>query len=486
MLGIKQKITQEQRLTPQQIQYQQLLLMNNLSLEEKIQEEIELNPLLEEQKDSAQDTNEDYESRAEEELKSEFEEDKSSKADDFDYEDYMNDFEYEFIKSNRNPDLENFTPIAKYKSSLKENLIDQLHMLDLTDDELLIGELIIESLDEGGYFVEDLNEFTQRINFSQNLNFTETQVEKIIKQIQLLEPIGNASRNLQECLLVQLKNCNYDEYYSFLAEKIITNYYNDFVNKKYSNITKELELTEETLKKTLELIQKLNPKPGEGNISSEEANQITPDFIIEKLEKEYIITLNDKNLPSLTINESYLEMIEQNKHKKKIAPSLKETHKFLREKFESARWFIEAINQRRDTLLKIMRSIFERQFQFFIDGPKALKPMIYKDIADEIGMDISTISRAVNNKYVQSSVGIHELKYFFSEGLTTDSGDDISNTKIKELIKDIIKNEPAKSPYSDDKIAEILQARGIHIARRTVTKYREQLKIPIARFRKNI
>ncbi|MBN2572593.1 MAG: RNA polymerase factor sigma-54, partial [Ignavibacteriales bacterium] len=404
----------------------------------------------------------------------------------FDFQDYMNDIEYEFVKSNKNPDLENFTPIAKYKSSLKENLIDQLHMLDMTEDELLVGELILESLDEAGYFIEDLSDFTLKVNSIQNLNFTENQVENIIKQIQLLEPIGNASRNLQECLLVQLQNCDYDEYYSFLAEKIITNYFNDFVNKKYTNIKKELDLSDETLKKTIELIQKLNPKPGEGNISSEEANQITPDFIIEKLEKEYIITLNDKNLPSLTLNESYLEMIEQNKHKKKIPPSLKETHKFLREKFESARWFIEALNQRRDTLLKIMRAIFERQLQFFSDGPKALKPMIYKDIAEEIGMDISTISRAVNNKYVQSPVGIHELKYFFSEGLSTDSGDDISNTKIKELIKDIITNEPAKAPYSDDKIAEILQARGIHVARRTIAKYREQLKIPIARFRKKL
>ena len=234
----------------------------------------------------------------------------------------------------------------------------------------------------------------------------------------------------------------------------------------------------------MEIIQKLNPKPGEGNIRDEQANQITPDFIIEKVDGNYIITLNDKAMPSVTISPQYLEMLDKTKGRRKKTEREREVNKFLREKIESAKWFLYSIEQRRQTLLKIMRAIFEKQHAFFEHGPRALKPMIYKDIADEIGMDISTISRAVNGKYVQSPQGIHELKYFFSEGLKTDDGEEISNKHIKELIKEIIDNEPKNKPYSDDKIAKILQEKGIQIARRTVAKYREQMKIPVARLRK--
>ncbi len=240
------------------------------------------------------------------------------------------------------------------------------------------------------------------------------------------------------------------------------------------------------MRSTIDQIQKLNPKPGEGNIDAEEINQITPDFLIEKVEDNYIVTLNDRSVPSVTISKSYLEMIDSKKRKRKISEREKETHKFLREKFESAKWFIASLQQRRITLMKIMRSILEKQYEFFESGPRFLKPMIYKDIAEEIGMDISTISRVVNGKYVQSPQGIHELKYFFSEGLSTDSGDEISNKHIKELIKEICDNEPKNNPHSDDKIASILQEKGIHIARRTVAKYREQLKIPVARLRKEL
>jgi RNA polymerase sigma-54 factor len=247
-----------------------------------------------------------------------------------------------------------------------------------------------------------------------------------------------------------------------------------------------MNLTTETLKSTISLIHKLNPKPGEGNIESDQANQITPDFIVEKVDENFIISLNDRHVPSVTISTTYLEMLNSNKRKRNISNREKETHKFLREKFESAKWFIASIQQRRETLMKIMRAIVEKQYNFFEFGPKALKPMIYKDIAEEIGMDISTISRVVNGKYVQSPVGIHELKYFFSEGLSTDTGEEISNKHIKELIKEICDTEPKDNPHSDDKIAELLNDKGIHNARRTVAKYREQLRIPVARLRKEL
>jgi RNA polymerase sigma-54 factor len=212
-------------------------------------------------------------------------------------------------------------------------------------------------------------------------------------------------------------------------------------------------------------------------------NQITPDFIVEKVDDNYVITLNDRTLPSVTINKSYLEMFDSTKKKRK-SPKDKNTYKFLREKFESAKWFIACIQQRRETLMKIMQAIVIKQHEFFEKGPKLLRPMIYKDIAEEIGMDISTISRVVNGKYVQSPQGIHELKYFFSEGLSTDSGEEVSNKHIKVRLQEIIGKENKKSPYSDDKLAEILNDEGIHIARRTVAKYREHLKIPIARLRR--
>ena len=246
-----------------------------------------------------------------------------------------------------------------------------------------------------------------------------------------------------------------------------------------------MNFTDESLRDTVALIQSMNPKPGEGNISSMESNQVTPDFLVEKVDENWIITLNDRSMPSVTISKHYLEMIDSNKRGKKN-PREKETYKFLREKFESAKWFIACIQQRRETLMKIMRAILERQYEFFEKGPKLLKPMIYKDIAEEIQMDISTISRVVNGKYVQSPMGIHELKYFFSEGLSTDSGEEVSNKHIRERLKEIIEEEDKKAPHSDDRLAELLNGEGIHIARRTVAKYREQLKLPVARLRKQM
>ena len=285
---------------------------------------------------------------------------------------------------------------------------------------------------------------------------------------------------------MQLKNLSLDPYYSYLAEELLEKYFNDFTQKRYDVIKQKMSLTDEGLKATIELIQNLNPKPGEGNIESVEMNQITPDFLIEKVDNNFVITLNDRSVPSVTLSKTYLEMMDQNKRSKKSSSQDKNTYKFLREKFESAKWFIACIQQRRETLMKIMQAIVEKQYEFFDKGPKFLRPMIYKDIAEEIRMDISTISRVVNGKYVESPMGIHELKYFFSEGLSTDSGEEVSNKHIKERLKEIIDSETKNSPYSDDRLAEMLNDEGVHIARRTVAKYREQLRIPIARLRREL
>ncbi len=491
MLSLQQKLALQQKLSPQQIQYQKLLQLNTLALEQRIKTELELNPILEETLDEefelSQEEN-DNDENGEDTLTSEEEDRYDSKDDEFDLEDFMNETEseHEFTRLNKSQDEDKVQPVAPQKKSLRENLVEQLRMLNLTEEQTIVGENIIGGLDKDGYFKADLEKITHELKLFDHIDITLQEAENILKQIQLLEPVGIAARSLQECLLVQIRNSSYDPYYSYLAEKVLSEHWDDFTNKRFDTIQKTMNLTKETLRSTIDLIQKLNPKPGEGNIDSEEMNQITPDFIIEKVEDNYIVTLNDRSVPSVTISKTYLEMLDTNKRKRKISEREKETHKFLREKFESAKWFIASLHQRRNTLMKIMRSILEKQYEFFENGARFLKPMIYKDIADEIGMDISTISRVVNGKFVQSPQGIHELKYFFSEGLATDSGDEVSNKHIKELIKEICDNEPKNNPYSDDKIASILQDKGIHIARRTVAKYREALKIPVARLRKEL
>lgn len=482
MLSLQQKFALQQKLSPQQIQYQKLLQLNTLALEQRIKTELELNPILEEVLDEELELKDDDSS--DETLDTEEEYDSSD--DEFELEDYMNDVDIDNDRLNRSRDDEQTQPIAPQRTTLREQLVEQLNMLDLSDEEVVIGENIIGSLDRDGYFKANLKKIIKELKLFEEIDVTLEQGEKVLGIIQTLEPVGIGARDLRECLLIQIRNSSYDPYYSYLAEKILTDFYKEFVNKRFDIIEKEMNLTRTTLRSTLDLIQKLNPKPGEGNIDEVESNQITPDFLIEKVENNYIVTLNDKSMPSVTISQTYLEMIDSNKRRRKMNERDKETHKFLREKFESAKWFIASIQQRRNTLMKIMRAILEKQYHFFESGPKHLKPMIYKDIADEIAMDISTISRVVNGKYVQSPQGIHELKYFFSEGLLTDSGDEISNKHIKELIKEIIDGESKKNPYSDEKISKMLQDKGIHIARRTVAKYREQLKLPVARLRKEL
>lgn len=485
MLSLHQRLSQIQKLSPQQIQYQKLLQLNTLALEQRIKTELELNPVLEETQTEEMEITVDQKEENPDEKATEKEELEKSE-DEFDVEDYMNDAELDDTRINRSPDEDKARPVAPLRETPQERLLDQFHMLSLPEEQMILGEVIISSLDKDGYFREDLSKIVEDLKLFEHVDVSLEVAENVLKMIQTLEPVGIAARNLQECLLVQLKNSSYDPYYSYLAEKILEEHYDDFVNKRFAAIQESMDITRDTLKTTLNLIHKLNPKPGEGSSDLTESNQITPDFIIEKVDDNYIITLNDRSVPSVTISQTYLEMLNVNKRKRKIKKREKETHKFLREKFESAKWFIASIQQRRETLMKIMRAILEKQYEFFEFGPKALKPMIYKDIADEIQMDISTISRVVNGKYVQSPVGIHELKYFFSEGLTTDSGNEISNKHIKELIKEIIDSESKNLPYSDDKIAKMLKDKGIHIARRTVAKYREQLRIPVARLRKEL
>jgi RNA polymerase sigma-54 factor len=488
MLTLSQRLSQQQKLSPQQIQYQKLLQLNTIALEQRIKTELEMNPILEEVMEEEAELSLDTDEKDNSDEISEEEEISDSSKDEFELEDFMNDSEYEYDsdKLNKSNDDEVYQPLARAKESLSEHLREQLRMLNLDEDMYLLGEEIIGNLDSDGYLKSDLLEIIKELEVFEHTTISPESAEALLKKIQRFDPIGIASRTLQECLLVQLRNIAFDPYYSYLAEELLEKYFNDFTQKRYDVIKQKMSLTDDGLKATIELIQSLNPKPGEGNIESVEMNQITPDFLIEKVDNNFVITLNDRSVPSVTLSKTYLEMIDQNKRSKKSSSRDKNTYKFLREKFESAKWFIACIQQRRETLMKIMQAIVEKQYEFFDKGPKLLRPMIYKDIADEIRMDISTISRVVNGKYVESPMGIHELKYFFSEGLSTDSGEEVSNKHIKERLKEIIDSETKDSPYSDDRLAEMLNDEGVHIARRTVAKYREQLRIPIARLRREL
>ena len=478
MLTLNQRLSQQQRLSPQQIQYQKLLQLNTLALEQRIKTELELNPILEEEIDLSLD-------QEKEKDRDDAEEADDFEKEEFDIEDFMNDDVDSVDRINKSKDDEVYQPLAEARESLTEHLTEQLRMLNVNEGLFHLGEEIIGNLDADGYLKRDLPEILNELEMFDEIIITPEDAENLLNKIQEFDPVGIGARNLQECLLVQAKNSTYDPYFKYLGEQLLTKHFDDFTKKRYDSIKQKMELTDESLKGTIEFIQTLNPKPGEGNVELAQMNQITPDFIIEKDEDNFIITLNDRSVPSVTLSKSYLEMLDSNKRGKKSKRE-KETYKFLREKFESAKWFIACIQQRRETLMKIMQAILEKQYEFFDKGSKFLKPMIYKDIADEIQMDISTISRVVNGKYVQSPQGIHELKYFFSEGLSTDSGEDISNKHIKEILKEIIDSEDKKIPYSDDKLAEMLNEKGIHIARRTVAKYREQLRLPVARLRKEL
>jgi len=485
MLSLNLKLSQNQKLSPQQIQYQKLLQLNTLALEQRIKTELELNPMLEETMLEDIELKQETNDKSDDTL-DDFGGDSQSSTEEFAPEDYMSQSDIDDTRLNTSYGEEPTRPLPKDKEGLNERLLDQLYMQKLPEKDIILGENIIASIGKDGYFKHDLNKLLEDLELFDHYKISYEEAEKVLHAIQNFDPPGIAARDLRECLLIQLQSASYDPYYSYLAEKMLQDHFEDFKNKRFDAIQKNLVVSKETLRSVLEIIQKLNPKPGEGNIMSEEANQISPDFIIEREGENFIVSLNDRSMPSVTISKTYLQMLNANKRKRKISQQERDAHKFLREKFESAKWFIFSIQQRRDTLMRIMRAILEKQYEFFEIGPKALKPMIYKDIADEIMMDISTISRVVNGKYVQSPVGIHELKYFFSEGLSTDSGKEISNKHIKELIKDIIENEEKKSPFSDDKIAKMLIEKGIHIARRTVAKYREQLKLPVARMRKEL
>jgi len=466
------------KLSPQQVQYLKMLQLPTLALEQKIKAELEMNPLLEEgfeeEMEPTQDEDPTTEAEKPEDGKDPDEDDKYS------IEDFMND-EQTGHKAREPFDNEekDELPVVDW-IPMYQRLLAQFSLLELSDEELLTGQEIIGNIDEDGYLRRELGSIVQDLNLTHGTQITTDLAESLLRRIQRLDPVGIGSRSLKECLIVQLEAKDAHPPLKALALRVLGEFYEDFTMRHFEDLARRLGITTEELKLVIELIQHLNPKPGEGEISAHE-NYVVPDFIVTKSDDDFIITLNDRNIPPLRINRAYKDLMSK---RKKNGVST-ETKDFIRQRFEAAKWFISSIHQRRDTMLRVMRTIIEKQKQFFETG-EGLRPMIYKDISEVIGMDISTISRVVNSKYVQTDYGVYSLRHFFSDSISTTDGDEVSNKEVKRKLEVLIKAEDPCKPLSDHKLAELLNSEGLNIARRTVAKYREQMLIPVARLRRRL
>ncbi|MBJ6117475.1 RNA polymerase factor sigma-54 [Pontibacter sp. BT310] len=473
----------QQKLSPQQIQFIKLLQIPTAELEMRIKEELEINPALEEGADQPEDQYNDSDSE-------EYgDNDDDYGKDDVDINDYLNDDEISGYKmqGDRGGEDEDDRemPIA-VASSLTDQLMDQLGFLDLDDKQHIIGMQLIGSIDNDGYIRRDLSAIANDLAFSQNIETSEEEIEEVLHMIQTFDPAGIAARDLPECLLLQLHRRDQDETI-ILAERILEDAFDEFTKKHYQKIQSKFGVSEDELKKAIDIITKLNPKPGGAGAGMTRIQYIIPDFILTNNNGQLELSLNSRNAPDLRISRSYADMFDAYDKSDKKDKKLKETVTFVKQKLDAAKWFIDAIRQRQNTLLRTMESIIKYQHNFFLEGDESeLRPMILKDIAEDIGMDISTVSRVANSKAVQTEFGIYPLKYFFSEGIATDSGEDASSREVKHILKEIIDGESKRKPLSDEKIEQILNEKGYNIARRTVAKYREQLNIPVARLRKEL
>lgn len=474
--------TLSQKLSPQQIQFIKLLQVPTAELEARIEEELEDNPALEEGQDIEE------EPVADDDFNEDEKENTDTSEDEINVEDYLRDDDisgYKMQGDGENAE-DREMPIAT-TSTLTEQLITQLSYIDLDSKQEIIANQLIGSIESDGYIRREMDAILNDLAFSQNVEATAEELEEVLKKIQEFDPPGIAARNLRECLLIQLNRLVQDPN-TRLAVRIIDECFSEFTKKHYQKIIKKLDLEdEEDLKPAIEVITKLNPKPGGTSTGIVKTQYIIPDFILTARDGKIDIALNSRNAPELRVSPAYSEMFKAYEKSDKKDKKLKETVTFVKQKLDAARWFIDAIRQRQQTLLRTMQTIVEYQYDYFLTGDESkLKPMILKDISEKIGMDISTVSRVANSKAVQTEFGTFMLKYFFSEGIATESGDDVSSREVKNELKKIIDSEDKKKPLSDDKLEKMLKAKGYNIARRTVAKYREQLEIPVARLRKEL
>ncbi len=474
-----------QKLSPQQIQFIKLLQVPTAELDTRVEEELEINPALEEGKEEEKkDSEEEFEDNS-------LDEENSFEEKDVNIEDYLND-DYSGYKmqgdGNYSPDEDEREMPLSGGISLHEQLIAQMGFLKLDERQKIIGRQLIGSIENDGYIRRDLEAIINDLVFSQNIETDIDEIEEILRKIQNFDPAGIAARNLQECLVIQLERKEHpDDPTVQNSIKIISECFEEFTKKHYSKIQKKLDLSEDELKESVNMITRLNPKPGGTSDGLVKTQYIIPDFILTNTEGKLEISLNSRNAPELRISRSYSEMFDAYEKSDKKDKKLKDTVTFVKQKLDSAKWFIDAIKQRQLTLLKTMQAILDFQGDFFYEGDETkLKPMILKDIAEKIDMDISTVSRVANSKSIQTEFGIYPLKYFFSEGIATDSGEDVSNKEVKSVLQSFVDAESKKRPLSDDKLVKMLNDKGYNIARRTVAKYREQLQIPVARLRKEL
>ncbi len=480
-LGLTQSL--QQRLSPQQIQFIKLLQVPTAELENRIEEELELNPVLEE--GEPEDNDEDFDQAEEKD------EEAPSAEEDIDIKDYLQDDDYAGYKTYNDVDDEEDREMPMpTSSSLQETLLTQLGFLGLDEHHLAIGKQLIGSIEGDGYIRRDMEAIVNDLAFSQGLETNLEEVEELLAKIQSFDPAGIAARSLQECLLLQLERMDDGQDVDVIvAKRILNECYDEFTKKHYSKILKKLDLDDEDyIKDAIELIVRLNPKPGGESNSGMVKNQyVIPDFILSNNNGKLELALNSRNAPELRISRSYNDMFKAYDKSDKKDKKLKEAVTFVKQKLDAAKWFIDAIRQRQHTLLNTMRAIVDFQYDYFLEGDETkLKPMILKDIAQIVNMDISTVSRVASSKTVQTDFGVFPLKYFFSEGISTNTGEEVSSREVKTIIKELIDGENKSKPYSDDKLEDLLKEKGYNIARRTVAKYREQLNIPVARLRKEL
>ena len=489
--SLQQKLLQ--KLSPQQIQLMKLLQVPTAILDERIKEEIEENPALEQVEEGHDDefeTKDEFDSSEEEDFDMDGSEDE---YDNIDISEYVQDGDDEVgdykLRDDNYPDKEdNKTIPHKVETSFMELMQQQLGMLPLGERENRIATHIIGSLDDDGYLRRDIPALIDDLAFRQNIDTNEEEVSDLIAQIQQFDPAGVCARNLQECLLLQLERKRDHGKVIENAIKVLDKYFDEFTKKHYEKIQRGLNISDEELKEIINQIIKLNPKPGGiAGDSNKGENYVIPDFFITNNNGKLELTLNSKNAPDLRISEGYRDMLKDYDKGSKKDKRQKEAVIFIKQKIDSAMWFIDAIKQRQNTLMTTMEAIMNYQHNFFLTGDDTeLRPMILKDIAEQTNLDISTVSRVANSKFVQTEFGTYRLKFFFSESLQTDSGEEVSTREVKKILTDIIGEESKKHPYSDEKLTEMLQEKGYNIARRTVAKYREQLNIPVARLRKTL
>jgi len=492
MLKQNLQLKLSQKLSPQQIQLMKLIQLPTQAFEQRLKEEMVENPALETGKEEDEFERDEFDNTTNDESYDDYDdyEGERIEADEINIDEYLSDDEtpsYKLQANNYSDDDEDRSMPFAASVSFHQSLTDQLNTFILTDDERDIAEFLVGSIDDMGYIRRSIPDIVDDLAFTQGIYTDENTVEHILHIIHQLEPAGVGARDLQECLLLQLKYKTPTQS-TELAISILEDQFDAFTKKHYDKLLQKYDITNDMLRAAIDEIEHLNPKPGGAyDNNSKDVEHVVPDFAIKIVDGELELSLNGRNAPELHVSKDYQEMLQSYKESRDKSAQQKDAVQFIKQKLDSAKWFIDAIRQRQETLFVTMNAIMHYQEEYFLDGDEGrLKPMILKDIADLVGLDISTVSRVANSKYVETPYGTKLIKEFFSEAMKNDQGEDVSTIEIKKILQNVIGEEDKRKPLPDDKLADILKEKGYPIARRTIAKYREQLDIPVARMRKKI